>query len=293
MALRVWLWLLSLTVLWGGSFFFANVALAELGPFTVAFARVSLAALALAQVVPLRQDAPWRTYFAMGFLNNALPFSLIFWGQTEIAVGLASIINATTPLFTLVVAHFLTPDEKIDRTKIAALLIGLVGVVVLIGPDALIGGSALWAQMACLGAALSYAFAGVYGRRFRRMGIAPAEAAAGQVTASAVLILPIMLVVEQPWTLSAPPSLTVWLALTGLALLSTALAYVLYFRILAAAGATNLLLVTLLIPVPASLLGSAVLGEQLESRHFAGMALIGLGLVLIDGRIAGALRAAK
>jgi drug/metabolite transporter (DMT)-like permease len=293
MALRVWLWLLSLTVLWGGSFFFAKVALAELGPFTVAFARVSLAALALALVVPLRQDAPWRTYFAMGFLNNALPFSLIFWGQTEIAVGLASIINATTPLFTLVVAHVLTPDEKIDRTKIAALLIGLMGVVVLIGPDALIGGSTLWAQMACLGAALSYAFAGVYGRRFRRMGIAPAEAAAGQVTASAVLILPIMLVVEQPWTLSAPPSLTVWLALAGLALLSTALAYVLYFRILAAAGATNLLLVTLLIPVPATLLGAAVLGEQLEPRHFAGMALIGLGLVLIDGRIASARRAAK
>jgi drug/metabolite transporter (DMT)-like permease len=293
MALRVWLWLLSLTVLWGGSFFFAKVALGELGPFTVAFARVSLAALALALVVPLRRDAPWRTYFAMGFLNNALPFSLIFWGQTEIAVGLASIINATTPLFTLVVAHFLTPDEKIDRTKIAALLIGLMGVVVLIGPDALIGGSALWAQMACLGAALSYAFAGVYGRRFRRMGIAPAEAAAGQVTASAVLILPIMLVVEQPWTLAAPPSLTVSLALAGLALLSTALAYVLYFRILAAAGATNLLLVTLLIPVPATLLGAAVLGEQLEPRQFAGMALIGLGLVLIDGRIAGALRAAK
>jgi drug/metabolite transporter (DMT)-like permease len=293
MALRVWLWLLSLTVLWGGSFFFAKVALAELGPFTVAFARVSLAALALALVVPLRQDAPWRTYFAMGFLNNALPFSLIFWGQTEIAVGLASIINATTPLFTLVVAHVLTPDEKIDRTKIAALLIGLMGVVVLIGPDALAGGSTLWAQMACLGAALSYAFAGVYGRRFRRMGIAPAEAAAGQVTASAVLILPIMLVVEQPWTLSAPPSLTVWLALAGLALLSTALAYVLYFRILAAAGATNLLLVTLLIPVPATLLGAAVLGEQLEPRYFAGMALIGLGLVLIDGRIASALRAAK
>jgi drug/metabolite transporter (DMT)-like permease len=291
--LRVWLWLLSLTVLWGGSFFFAKVALGELGPFTVAFARVSLAALALALVVPLRQDAPWRTYFAMGFLNNALPFSLIFWGQTEIAVGLASIINATTPLFTLVVAHFLTADEKIDRTKIAALLIGLLGVVVLIGPDALIGGAALWAQMACLGAALSYAFAGVYGRRFRRMGIAPAEAAAGQVTASAVLILPIMLVVDQPWTLPAAPSLTVSLALVGLALLSTALAYVLYFRILAAAGATNLLLVTLLIPVPATVLGAAFLGEQLEPRHFAGMALIGLGLVLIDGRITALLRAAK
>jgi len=292
MALRVWLWLLSLSVLWGGSFFFAKVAVGELGPFTVVFARVSLAALALALVVPLRRDAPWPTYFAMGFLNNALPFSLIFWGQTEIGSGLASILNATTPLFTLVVAHVLTPDEKINRTKIVALLTGLSGVVVLIGPAALAGGSALWAEAACLAAALSYAFAGIYGRRFRRMGIAPAEAAAGQLSASAVLILPIMLVVDRPWTLS-PPSLTVWLALGALALLSTALAYVLYFRILAAAGATVLLLVTFLIPVPAILLGALVLGERLEPRHYAGMALIGLGLAIIDGRIAALLRPAK
>ena len=292
MALRVWLWLLSLSVLWGGSFFFAKVAVGELGPFTVVFARVSLAALALALVVPLRRDAPWPTYFAMGFLNNALPFSLIFWGQTEIGSGLASILNATTPLFTLLVAHVLTPDEKINRTKIVALLTGLSGVIVLIGPAALAGSAVLWAQAACLAAALSYAFAGIYGRRFRRMGIAPAEAAAGQLTASTALILPIMLVVDRPWTLS-PPSLTVWLALGALALLSTALAYVLYFRILAAAGATVLLLVTFLIPVPAILLGALVLGERLEPRHYAGMALIGLGLAIIDGRIAALLRPAK
>lgn len=293
MALRVWFWLLSLAVLWGGSFFFAKVALGALGPFTVVFVRVTLAALALALVVPLRRDAPWPAYFAMGFLNNALPFSLIFWGQTEIASGLASILNATTPLFTLIVAHFLTSDEKIGRTKVAALLTGLCGVVVLIGPTALAGGGALWGQAACLAAALSYAFAGVYGRRFRRMGVAPTEAAAGQVTASAVLILPIMLIVDRPWLLAAPPPPTVCAALVALALLSTALAYVLYFRILAAAGATNLLLVTFLIPVTAILLGAVALGERLEPRHFAGMALIGLGLALIDGRVAGLLRAAK
>jgi drug/metabolite transporter (DMT)-like permease len=292
MALRVWLWLLSLSVLWGGSFFFAKVAVGELGPFTVVFARVALAALALALVVPLRRDAPWPAYFAMGFLNNALPFSLIFWGQTEIGSGLASILNATTPLFTLVVAHVLTADEKIDRTKVAALLVGLLGVVVLIGPSALVGSSTLWGQAACLAAALSYAFAGIYGRRFRRLSIAPAEAAAGQLAASTLLILPIMLVVDRPWMLPLP-SLTVWLALGALALLSTALAYVLYFRILAAAGATVLLLVTFLIPVPAILLGAMVLGEQLEPRHYAGMALIGLGLAIIDGRIAGLLRPAK
>ena len=286
MAPRVWFWLLSLSVLWGGSFFFAKVAVAELGPLTVVFARVSLAALALALVVPPRPDAPWPQYLVMGLLNNALPFSLIFWGQTTIASGLASILNATTPLFTLVVAHFLTMDERIARTKVVALLAGLAGVVVLVGPDVLARRSGLWGEIACLAAALCYAFAGVYGRRFKRMGVAPTEAAAGQVTASAVLILPIMLIVDRPWTLSAVPPAAVWLALAGLALLSTALAYILYFRILAAAGATNLLLVTLLIPVTAILLGAVVLGERLDARQFGGMALI-------DGRIARLLRPAK
>ncbi len=284
MALRVWIWLLSLSVLWGGSFFFAKVAIGELRPFTVVFARVALAALALDLVLvaraanPFRRNAPWPAYFVMGFLNNVLPFSLIFWGQTEIASGLASVLNATTPLFTLLVAHWLTDDEKIDAGKVAALLAGFAGVTVLVGPDLLIDGTSVWGELACLGAALSYAFAGLYGRRFKALNIAPLEAAAGQVTASAVLILPIMLAVDRPWMLSAPPSPSVWLALGGLALLSTALAYVLYFRILAAAGATNLLLVTLLIPVTAILLGAAVLGERLQPRHFAGMALIGLGL---------------
>jgi drug/metabolite transporter (DMT)-like permease len=299
MDLRVWIWLLSLSVLWGGSFFFAKVAIGELGPLTVVFARVALAALALDVVLlatgtnPFRRDAPWSAYLAMGLLNNVLPFSLIFWGQTQIASGLASILNATTPLFTLLVAHFLTADEKIDPAKVAALLAGFAGVALLIGPELLVAGASVWGELACLGAAISYAFAGVYGRRFKTMKIAPIEAAAGQVTASTVLILPIMLAVEQPWTLPALPSSTVWAALGGLAMLSTALAYVLYFRILAAAGATNLLLVTFLIPVTAILLGAAGLGERLAPRHFAGMALIGLGLAAIDGRIARLLRPAK
>jgi drug/metabolite transporter (DMT)-like permease len=299
MGLRIWIWLLSLSVLWGGSFFFAKVAIGELGPLTVVFARVALAALALdivliaARTNLFRRDAPWTAYFAMGFLNNVLPFSLIFWGQTHIASGLASILNATTPLFTLLVAHFLTQDEKIDPAKVAALLAGFAGVAVLIGPGMLVDGASAWGELACLLAALSYAFAGVYGRRFKVLGIAPLEAAAGQVTASTVLILPIMLAVEQPWTLPALPSRSVWAALVGLALLSTALAYILYFRILAAAGATILLLVTFLIPVTAVLLGAAVLGERLAPRHFAGMALIGAGLAIIDGRIARLLRPAK
>jgi drug/metabolite transporter (DMT)-like permease len=174
-----------------------------------------------------------------------------------------------TPLFTLLVTHALTNDEKIDGAKLAALLAGFAGVALLVGPDLLVDASGVWGELACLGAALSYAFAGVYGRRFRTMNVAPLEAAAGQVTASAVLILPIMLAVEPSLT---APSPTVRMAIAGLALLSTALAYVLYFRILAAAGATNLLLVTILVPVTSILLAAIVLGERLAPRHFVGIA---------------------
>ena len=301
MSLRVWIWLLSLSVLWGGSFFFAKVATGELRPLSVVFGRVGLAAIVLNIVLIargqsiFRPSTPWGSFhFTMGLLNNLVPFSLIFWGQTHIAVGLASILNATTPLFTLVVAHFLTADERMTGAKSSALLAGLAGVVLLLGPDILLqSGASIWGQVACLGAALSYAFAGIYGRRFKTMGIDPMEAAAGQVTASATLILPIMLMVDQPWTLPMIPSLTVWAALLALALLSTALAYVLYFRILAVAGATNLLLVTFLIPVTAILLGAIFLGERLELRHFLGMGFIAVGLALIDGRLWRLARPAK
>jgi len=296
MRARLWLLLLALSVLWGGSFFFAKVAIADLPPLTVVFARVGLAAVALNIFLGtrlFRSGTPWRTFAIMGALNNALPFTLIFWGQTEIASGLAAILNATTPLFTLVVAHFLTPDEKITPAKTVALATGLLGVVVLIGPDFLARATGVWGQVACLGAALSYAFAGIYGRRFKAMGVAPVEAAAGQVAASTLLILPIMLLVDRPWLLPSAPGATTWAALACLALLSTALAYVLYFRILAASGATNLLLVTFLIPVPAIMLSAAFLGEQLQLRHFAGMALIGAGLAIIDGRFGRVLRPAK
>jgi drug/metabolite transporter (DMT)-like permease len=299
MTTRVWAWLLSLAVLWGCTYFFAKVALGELAPLSVVFGRVAIAALALNLVLAatvgrlFQRNVPWRTFFAMGLLNNLVPFGLIFWGQTQIASALAAILNATTPLFTLIVAHFLTQDERITPVKLAALVIGISGVAVLTGPAALASGDGFWGQIACLGAALSYAFAGIYGRRFKAMGIAPLDAAAGQLTASTMLILPIMLIVDRPWLLPSFPSIAVWASLASLALLSTALAYVLYFRILAAAGATNLLLVTFLIPPTAILLGTVFLGEHLLSRHVTGMALIGLSLVAIDGRLLRFLQPAK
>lgn len=299
MTTRVWAWLLSLAVLWGCTYFFAKVALGELAPLSVVFGRVAIAALALNLVLAatvgslFQRNVPWRTFFAMGLLNNLVPFGLIFWGQTQIASALAAILNATTPLFTLIVAHFLTQDERITPVKLAALVIGISGVAVLMGPAALASGDGFWGQIACLGAALSYAFAGIYGRRFKAMGIAPLDAAAGQLTASTMLILPIMLILDRPWLLPSFPSIAVWASLASLALLSTALAYVLYFRILAAAGATNLLLVTFLIPPTAILLGTVFLGEHLLSRHVTGMALIGLSLVAIDGRLLRFLQPAK
>jgi len=286
-----WLLLVGLSVLWGGSFFFNRVALDALPPLTLVLLRVGLAAailMALTRALGIRLPADghlWRAFFVMGLLNNALPFGLIVWGQTQIASGLASILNATTPLFGVVVAHCLTADEKMTGPRLAGVVVGLGGVAVLIGPQALAGlGSGVAPQLACLAAALSYAFAGVFGRRFRRLGVAPLATAAGQVTASAVMLLPFALLIDRPWTLPAP-SLAAAGAVAGLVVLSTALAYVIYFRLLSTAGATNLLLVTFLIPVSAILLGSLVLGERLGAGQFAGLALIGAGLAFIDGRI--------
>jgi drug/metabolite transporter (DMT)-like permease len=283
-----WLLLILLSVVWGGSFFFAKVAVAELPPLTIVLVRVALAAAALHLLVrAIGQRMPgdamlWRDFLLMGLLNNAIPFSLIFWGQQEIASGLASILNATTPLFTVLVAHRFTADERATPAKLIGVGLGLAGVALMIGLDLLSGfGGHLLSELAVLAAALSYAFAGVFGRRFR--GRPPLVVAAGQLTGSSILILPLALLVDRPW-LGPNPSLGVWAALIGLALLSTALAYVIFFRILARAGATNLLLVTFLIPVSALLLGVAFLAERVSAHQILGMLLIGMGLAAIDGR---------
>jgi drug/metabolite transporter (DMT)-like permease len=286
-----WLALLLLSVLWGGSFFFAGVLIKTLPPFTIVFLRVGLAAVilnglvkALGMRMPADRSA-WLAFAGMGLLNNAVPFCLVVWGQSHIASGLAAILNATTPISTVIVAHLLTDDERITGNRLLGIAVGFFGVTVLIGPEALNGlGTNVFAQIAVLTAAVFYAFAGVYGRRFKRMGIAPILTATGQVTASAVMLFPIAMFVDQPWTL-AMPALPAWAAILGSAVLSTALGYVLYFRLLSTAGATNLLLVTFLIPVSAILMGTFGLGEHLDARHFAGLALIGAGLAAIDGRV--------
>lgn len=286
-----WAMLIALSLLWGASFLFNGIAVKALPPFTIVTLRVGLATLVLWALVratgqPLPQGRKiWAAFLGMGLLNNVLPFCLIVWGQTQITGGLASILNATTPLFGVVVAHFLTSDEKMTGNRLAGVIAGFAGVAVMIGPAALAGlGANLWAQLAVLTAALSYAFAGIFGRRFRAMGIAPMATAAGQVTASSILLLPVTLIVDRPWML-AVPGFPVWGALAGIVLLSTVLAYILFFRILSTAGATNLMLVTFLIPVSAIFLGALVLGERLQLQHFLGMAMIAIGLAAIDGRL--------
>jgi len=292
-----WLLLVTLSILWGGSFFFAKLAVLELPPLTVALGRVAIAAAILVVLARMTgvalpdRMAAWRPYLLMGLLNNAVPFGLIFWGQTHIPSGLAAILNATTPLFTALVAHAATADERLNTARLVGVAAGLAGVTVMIGPDLLRAlGADVLGQLACLLAAVSYAFAGVYGRRFR--GEPPLRVAAGQLVASSVLLAPVVILLDRPWTL-APPSATAIAALVALAALSTALAYLIYFRILARAGATNVALVTFLIPVSAILLGTLLLGEQLEPRHLAGMAAIAVGLAAIDGRLLRLLRPAS
>lgn len=294
-----WAMLLVLSVLWGGSFFFIDIALRELPPLTLVLLRVAGGAAILRGVLRAtgarlpKGAVIWRSFFCMALINNVIPFTLLAWGQTHIASGLASILNATTPLWTVLAAQRLTDDEKATPAKIVGVCLGFSGVAVMIGAQALTGaGAATLAEFACLAAPLSYALGGIYGRRFGAMGIAPLQTATGQLVAATAVLLPVAMLVDRPWHLSMPGGST-WAAVAALAALSTALAFVLYFRLLAAAGATNLLLVTFLIPVTAIFLGWFVLGENLSPRHFLGIAFIGGGLVAIDGRLLRALRRSR
>lgn len=293
-----WAMMLVLAVLWGGSFYFYKVLVAALPPLTVVLGRVGIAALLLngwliARGRPLWRHAPrWREFLGLGVLNNVIPFFLIAAGEIHVASGMAAILNATTPMFTLVVAHWLIPDEPLTRPRIAGVILGLIAVVVLVGPRVLTGQSAgtLPGELACLGAALTYAFAGVFARRFR--GVDPVDVATGQVTAATAVLIPLVLLIDRPWLL-ATPGPGIWAALAGLAVLSTVFAYVLYFAIIARAGAGNAALVTLLLPFAALALGVSLLGETVPLRAIAALGLIAIGFALIDGRLPAMLRGAK
>ena len=286
-----WGMLTVLSTFWGGSFLFVGIAISDFPAITIAFLRVIVGTLFLWLVlVSMRIKMPtkprlWASFLIMGALNGAVPFSLIAWGQSHIASGLASILIAVTPLFAVVGAHFATTDEHMTVSRLAGVLTGLFGVIVLIGPEALDGfGNGLFGQIAIILAAVLYASASIYGRRFSKQDIPPLVVATGQVSAGNVLLLPMVLLVDKPWQLAAPSALS-WAAIGSLGVISTGVAYLLYFRVLASAGATNLMLVNFLVPITAIVLGILVLDEVLLVQHIAGMLLIAAGLALMDGRV--------
>jgi drug/metabolite transporter (DMT)-like permease len=288
---RDWLILLFLALIWGGAFFFIGVAVRHVAPLTYVWLRVTIGAAGLwaylivkGERIALPKEV-WGSILLLAILNNALPFTLFGWSQTHIASGLASILNATTPIWGVVVAHFLTKDERMNPRKLVGVLLGFGGVATMIGPSFLssLGTSGL-AELACVAAALSYALAAVWARRFRRQGISPLSVTTGQLTAGALMMLPMSLFIDRPWTHAFPP-LTAIAAITALALMCTAFGYVMYFRLIATSGATNALLVTLLVPPVAILLGALFLNESLAPQDFLGLGLIALGLAAIDGRL--------
>lgn len=284
---RDWALLVLLSVLWGGSFFFNGVALRELPPLTVAFARVSLGALCLlAVIVPLgvklpKRLADWMPFAVMGLVNNVIPFSLFLVAQTIVSSGLAAVLNATTPLFAVLVMAA-AGEERMTGRRVAGVLIGIGGVALLRAPGLSAADQALGIAL-CLAGALSFGFAGYWGRR-ALAGVPPLTSAACQLVCSTPMLAVLAAAAERPWTLPVPGPVT-WAALAGLATLSTALGYILFFRILERSGAVNVVLVTLLIPVTTILLGHFVLGETLTVREIAGALVIASALIVIDGRV--------
>ena len=283
-----WMLLVGLSILWGGSYLFMKLAVLTVPLFTIVLGRVSIAALALLIVLTIsgtgipKGRRIWLAFFGMGIFNNVIPMSLIVFSQNSISVGLDSILNSITPLFTILVAHMTTNDERLTFRKLVGISFGIMGVVMLMGPELVDNfGVAALGEWACLGAALSYACANTFGRRFVQLGTKPMQTAFGQVVASTVILAPLVIVVDQPWTISDPGFLPV-LSILALGLFCTALAYVIYFQILARSGATAIALVTFMIPPSAILMGWLALGEQISSQDFLGLSLIGVGLFSVN-----------
>jgi drug/metabolite transporter (DMT)-like permease len=284
-----WGQLLLLGFLWGGSFFFARIAVTEIPPLALVLYRVSIATLVLHLWLRMRGIsfspvlARPGAFVGLALLNNVIPFSLIFTGQKEIGAGLASLLYATTPLWTILVANLWTADEKLSTTKLAGVGLGIAGAALMIGPGLLSEfGGPVWAKLAVVAAAVSYAFAVVYAKHFR--DIKPAVVATGQLTASTILMVPIVFLLYRPGDI-VTSSIPVWAAVGVLAVFTTAFAFILYFNIIASAGATNASLVTLLVPASAVMLGAVFLDERLMPLEWVGMALILGSLLVIDGRL--------
>ncbi len=286
---RVWLELTLLALIWGGSFLAIRTALDEITFLASVSHRVLWAALVLWAIVlirrlPIPKDPKlWGAFLIMGLLNNVLPFSLMAWGQLHIETGLTAILNAATAIWGVLVAALVFPDERLTTRRLTGVLIGFLGVATAIGLTKI---AALdlrsLAQLAVIAGTVSYAFAGSWARA-QLKEVSPILSAAGMLTGSTLIMLPLTFAMEGPLPLSLEPR--TWGAIAYYAVAGTAFAYLLYYRILAAAGAGNLLLVTLMIPPIAILLGAWARDEALAPNAYLGFALLALGLLILDGRI--------
>lgn len=291
MTMILWVLLITLAAIWGGAFVFNSMALQSFGTFTVVALRLLIGGILLNAILLFsgrRYPRSWKlavNFLILGLLNNALPFSLIVWGQTRIAAGTASIVNASTPLFTIILAHFFTQDEKLKTNRLIGVFIGIFGVVVLFGFDVFKGsGTDLLPRVAVLCAASSYAVAGIFSKQFSREGIDPLMIASGQLIASTLITLPLALIVDQPWN-NPNPALDSIIGIIGLGVLSSAVAYIIYFYIVEKAGAGNALLVTMIVPFFALFLGNILLNESIEIRDLIALGILIFGLLVIDGRV--------
>lgn len=289
MSCVAWALLGLLAVIWGGSYLCNRIALDEVPVFTTVAFRVGGAAIALwayviARRLPVRFDIKLALRFAiMGLLNNVIPFTLIVWGQQHIPLGLAAILNAATAILAVLIAALIFADERLTPAKAAGVVIGFIGVTVIVGWAAVTKFDITsLGQLAMLGAAVSYAISGNYGR-IALAGLRPEVSAAGMLTAAAIIMVPAALWFDGVPALNYGPA--AWAALGYLAFVSSALAYVIFYRILILAGAGNQSLVTLLVGPVAVAMGAVVYGEALAVNEYAGFAIIALGLLLIDGRI--------
>lgn len=286
--LRDWGLLVLLSVIWGGSFLFAGIAVKELSPLVIVMARVVIAAAALLPlhlilIGPLPRDrATWVAIAGLSILNNVIPFTLIVTGQTMIASGLASVINATSPLFGVAFLAISGLEPLVAR-KFVGIIIGIIGVAILKGASLFGSASQSIGILLCLCAAASYGLGGLWAK-MKLTGTAPLSMATGQLLVSSAIMLVLAFAFSQPAEL-LHASLASWGAILGLALLATSFAYIIFFRVVARSGPANVLLVTMMIPVSAIAMGVTVLGETLEPMEIVGALVIILALLIIDGRV--------
>jgi drug/metabolite transporter (DMT)-like permease len=290
---RDWMLLVLLSVLWGGSFFFVGAAIREVPPLTIVFLRVGVAALVLLPLVLMRGIAfpsgfaGWKVFLVMSAINNVIPFSLQAGAQVYITSGLASVLNATTPLFTVLVMSAFSEERLVPR-RIAGVLLGLLGVVILRGQGLDLTSNQTIGMLMCLGATLSYGFSALWAKR-HMTGIPPLGAAAFQMMTSCLLMAVLSFTFERPWELPVP-SASATLAIVGTGVLSTAVGFIIFFQIIARSGPSNVMLVTLLVPVSAILLGHFLLGEVIVTREYIGAIIIAAALIVMDGRVFGLFR---